>query len=44
MTSEQFLAVVERMAAVFPGGGTVQVDPFGYTLSEHVRRRTHRVQ
>jgi hypothetical protein len=31
MRSEQFMAIVERIAAVFPGGGTVHVDPPGYT-------------
>jgi hypothetical protein len=38
MTKEQFLAIVERIAAVFPGDCTVYVAPPGYTLNEHVRR------
>jgi hypothetical protein len=39
MTHEQFMSVALRMAAVFPGGCTVHVDPSGYTLHEQVRRR-----
>ncbi len=39
MSHEQFLAIVERMAAVFPGGCTVHTDPPVYTLEEQVRRR-----
>jgi hypothetical protein len=38
MTKEPFLAIVERIAAVFAGGCTVHRDPPGYTLEEHVRR------
>ena len=43
MRSEQFLGIVERIAAVFAGGCTVHVDPPGYTLQEHVWRRERRV-
>jgi hypothetical protein len=39
MSSEQFLAIVERIAAVFPGGCMLHTDPPGYTLEEQVRRR-----
>jgi hypothetical protein len=35
---EEFMAAVERIAAVFPGGCTVHVDPPGYTLAEHAKR------
>jgi hypothetical protein len=38
MTKEQFMTGVRRIAAVFPGGCTVHVDPPGYTLEEHVRQ------
>jgi hypothetical protein len=38
MSSEQFMAIVERIAAVFAGGCTVHVDAPGYTLDEHVKR------
>ena len=43
MRSEQFMTVVERIAAVFPGGCTVHVDSPGSPLDEQVRRRAHRV-
>ena len=39
MTREQFMGIVERIAAVWPGGCTVHVDPPGETLQEHGRRR-----
>jgi hypothetical protein len=42
MTYEQFMAAVRRIAAVFPGGCTVHVDPPGYTLEEHGRREARR--
>jgi hypothetical protein len=32
MTKEQFLAIVERLATVFPSGCTLHIDPPGYTL------------
>jgi hypothetical protein len=38
MTQEQFMGIVDRIAAVWPGGCTVHVDPPGETLQEHVRR------
>jgi hypothetical protein len=43
MRSEQFMSIVEHIAAVFPGGCTVHMDPPGYTLQEHVWRRERRV-
>jgi hypothetical protein len=43
MTKEPFLGIVERIAAVFPGGCTVHVDAPGYILDEHVRQRERRV-
>jgi hypothetical protein len=39
MTKEEFLAIVDYLAAVVAGGCTVHVDTSGYTLEEHVRRR-----
>jgi hypothetical protein len=38
MDYEQFMGIVERIAAVWPGGYTVHMDPLGYTLEEHIRR------
>jgi hypothetical protein len=39
MTKEEFLAIVERITAMFAGGCTVHGDAPGYTLDEQVRRR-----
>jgi hypothetical protein len=39
MDSEQFMSIVLRIAAVWPSGCTVHVDPPGSTLDEHVRHR-----
>ena len=39
MTHEQFMGIVLRIAAVFPGGCTVHVDPSGETWDEQVKRR-----
>jgi hypothetical protein len=43
MRSEPFMGIVERIAAVFPSGCSVYVDPPGYTLEDHVRRIERRV-